>query len=153
MSPSLLSDFVSGLVTVGVWPSFPVAGVALILGNDLAGGKVVINPCVTHTLASQDESGNEEKVYPACAVTKAMARKMIENDTMESTGDEASPLFTSDQADDSNNDTLYEDSFYPLSDTFLSHDNNDVILHNQEAYSSLTNGVSDSFIEGDQGRI
>ena len=90
----------------------------LILRDDLAGGKVVINPCVPHTPVSQDESGNEEKVYPACAVTRTMAGKMIEDDTVESTGDEASPLFTSDQVDDSNNDTVNEDSFYSLSNTF-----------------------------------
>ena len=52
----------SGVVTVGVRLSLPEAGVALILGNDLAGGKVVINPCVTHTPASRNELGNEEKV-------------------------------------------------------------------------------------------
>ena len=82
-----------------------------------------------------------------------MAKKMIENDTVESTGDKASPLFTSDQADNSNNDTVNEDSFYPLSDTFLSHDNNDVILHSQGAYSSSTNEVSDSIIEGDWDKL
>jgi len=48
-----------------------------------------------------------------------MARKMIENDTMKLTRGKALPLFTSDQEDDGNNDTVNEDSFYPLSDTFF----------------------------------
>ena len=43
----LQSNLVSGVVTVGIRPSLPVKGVDLILGNDLAGGKVFADPCVT----------------------------------------------------------------------------------------------------------
>ena len=43
----LQSDIVTGLVRVGVRPSLPVEGISLILGNDLAGGRVTANPCVT----------------------------------------------------------------------------------------------------------
>ena len=41
---NLKSDLVSGTVTVGARPSLPIEGVHLILGNDLAGDKVVVNP-------------------------------------------------------------------------------------------------------------
>ena len=34
-------------VTVGVMHFLPVTGVHLLLGNDLAGGKIVVNPLVT----------------------------------------------------------------------------------------------------------
>lgn len=37
----LKSDLITGPVTVGVRPTLPVPGVSLLLGNDLAGGKVV----------------------------------------------------------------------------------------------------------------
>lgn len=37
----LKSDLVSGSIVIGVRPSLPVEGVSFILGNDLAGGKVV----------------------------------------------------------------------------------------------------------------
>ena len=44
---NLKSDFVNGPVTVGVMHSLPVSGVHLLLGNDFAGDKVVVNPLVT----------------------------------------------------------------------------------------------------------
>ena len=39
----LSSDLVTGLVAVGIRPSLPFKGVHLLLGNDLAGDKVVVN--------------------------------------------------------------------------------------------------------------
>lgn len=36
------SDLVSGEETVGVRPGFPIQGVALLMGNDLAGRKVLV---------------------------------------------------------------------------------------------------------------
>ena len=71
----LQSDLVSGVVTVGIRPSLPVKGVDLILGNDLAGGKVSADPCVTNIPLCHDEAISEDtKIYPACAITRAMAR-------------------------------------------------------------------------------
>ena len=43
----LSSDLVMGLVAVGIQPSLPFKGVHLLLGNDLAGDKVVVNPLLT----------------------------------------------------------------------------------------------------------
>ena len=45
----LSSDLVTGLVAVGIRPSLPFKGVHLLLGNDLAGDKVVVNPLLTNT--------------------------------------------------------------------------------------------------------
>ena len=74
------SDLVSGPVTVGVRSSLPIDGVHFLLGNDLAGGKVVPSPVVT------DKPKIEEVIdpileeipdlYPSCAVTHAMTRKV-----------------------------------------------------------------------------
>ena len=40
----LSSDLVTGLMAVGIQPSLPLKGVHLLLGNGLAGDKIVINP-------------------------------------------------------------------------------------------------------------
>ena len=44
---NLKSDLISGTVIVGVRPELPVKGVSMLLGNDLAGGKVLPEPIVT----------------------------------------------------------------------------------------------------------
>ena len=70
----LKSDFVTGQVRVGLRSSLPVKGVSLLLGNDLAGGKVV--PSVQLSLKpSTDELPFDSDIFPACAVTRAMAKK------------------------------------------------------------------------------
>ena len=43
----LSSDLITGLVAVGIRPSLPFKGVHLLLGNDLAGDKVVVDPLLT----------------------------------------------------------------------------------------------------------
>ena len=43
------SDLVTGLVAVGIRPSLPFKGVHLLIGNDLAGDKVVVDPLLTGT--------------------------------------------------------------------------------------------------------
>lgn len=74
---NLESELVSGRVAVGMRPRFPINGVSLILGNDLAGGKVLVTPEVTPVpvlqcpdkLAEQHPEG-----FASCAVTHVMAR-------------------------------------------------------------------------------
>ncbi|KAK3084264.1 hypothetical protein FSP39_010811 [Pinctada imbricata] len=74
----LKSDLITGPVIVGVRPTLPVQGVSLLLGNDLAGGKVVADPIVCEKITSDVESDDEDDdLYPACAVTRAMARKRL----------------------------------------------------------------------------
>ena len=43
----LSSYLVTGLVAVGIRPSLPFKGVHLLLGNDLVGDKVVVDPLLT----------------------------------------------------------------------------------------------------------
>ena len=76
LTPDLVS---SGPVTVGVRTSLHIDGVHFLLGNDLAGGKVVPGPVVT------DKQKIDEVIdpileempdfYPSCAVTRAMTQK------------------------------------------------------------------------------
>ena len=77
----LSSDLVTGLVVIGITPSLPFKGVHLLLGNDLAEDKVVVNPLVTDTpnIGQTDDPIEQEipDLYPSCAVTQAMAKKAI----------------------------------------------------------------------------
>ncbi|XP_072163255.1 uncharacterized protein [Diadema setosum] len=81
----LQSGLVSGRVSLGVRKSLPMDGVALILGNDLAGDKVTI-PVVS--AVPLDKEGNETaasvqefpEVFPACVVTRSMCRKSEESE-------------------------------------------------------------------------
>ena len=75
------SDLVTGLVVIGITPSLPFKGVHLLLGNDLAGDKIVVNPLVTDTpnIGQTDDPIKQEipDLYPSCAVTRATAKKAI----------------------------------------------------------------------------
>ena len=71
-------------MAVGIRPSLPFKGVHLLLGNDLAGDKVVVNPFLT-TIPCIDQPPDpiEQEIpdlYPSCAVTRAMAKKAKQNE-------------------------------------------------------------------------
>ncbi|KAJ8018564.1 hypothetical protein HOLleu_43376 [Holothuria leucospilota] len=82
----LKSDLVSGSVIVGVRPTLPVKGVSLLLGNDLAGGKVVANAILTDKPCDYNNTEQLEKefpnLFPACAVTRAMSQKLAVDDNL-----------------------------------------------------------------------
>ena len=102
---NLKSDLVSGTVTVGARPSLPIEGVHLILGNDLAGDKVVVNPVMTEkpevTTTIDPIEDEIPDLYPSCAVTRAMAQKAT--------------LENAQVGKSTNSDLIYD-----LNDTFLS---------------------------------
>ena len=81
----LNTDLVSGPVMVEVRSSLPVQRVSLILGNYLAGERVMANPCVS--FSPQTSAVPEEielqvpGIFPACAVTRAMPQKRKEDKT------------------------------------------------------------------------
>ena len=83
----LSSDLVTGPVAVGISPSLPFKGIHLLLGNDLAGDKVVVNPLLTSTpCVDQPPDPIEQEIpdlYPSCAVTRAMAKKAKLNHGMQ----------------------------------------------------------------------
>ena len=95
----LHSDLVSGDVVIGIIDSLPFDGIQLILGNDLAGEKVTVNPVLSNTPCTECIPVTAEQeipdLYPSCAVTRAMSKQQISNDK---TADE-----------------------YELSDTFIAH--------------------------------
>ena len=74
----LQSNLVTGVVTLGVISSLPVEGISMLLGNDLAGWKVIPEVHVVETPVSNPstEQLTEEfpNIFPACAVTRSQKR-------------------------------------------------------------------------------
>ena len=80
----LSSDLVSGHVVVGILPSLPFDGVHLLLGNDLAGSKVEVNPLVTDKPSVDPNTDSIEQeipgLFPSCAVTCSMSQSKSTSD-------------------------------------------------------------------------
>uniref|UniRef100_A0A8C6KSI9 Gypsy retrotransposon integrase-like protein 1 n=1 Tax=Nothobranchius furzeri TaxID=105023 RepID=A0A8C6KSI9_NOTFU len=76
----LSCDLARGYFDVAVCPTLPIAGVTLLLGNDVAGGNVVPpfqvlnDPCSDTISCVKEQPG----IYPACVITRAQARKQEE---------------------------------------------------------------------------
>jgi len=83
-----------------------VEGVSLLLGNDVAGAKVMSNPCLC-SLPCPDSTIETSReihgLFPACAVTRAMAKQAEKQSLL--------------------SDDLAKSHTVDLSDTFLGHDN------------------------------
>ena len=60
----LRSNLVSGSVIIGVRPTLPIKGVSLLLGNDLAGDRVVVNPIATNKPSAFDNTEQLQKEIP-----------------------------------------------------------------------------------------
>ena len=65
------SSHVNGPVTVGITSSLPIDGIDFLLGNDLAGGKVVANSLVTDIPCNCQQLDPVPNLDPACVVTRA----------------------------------------------------------------------------------
>ena len=79
---NLKSDLVSGQVVVGVRPTLPVEGVSLLLGNDLACDKVNMDPIVSDEPSYEENEIENTEVFPACAITRVMRKKLEEEETL-----------------------------------------------------------------------
>ena len=74
----LQSDLVSGEVPVGIIESLPFDGIHLLLGNDLAGDKVKVDPVLADKPCFSQQSDPIENhfpdLFPSCAVTKSYGK-------------------------------------------------------------------------------
>ena len=76
---NIKSSLINGNIVIGMRPSLPVEGISLILGNDLAGEKVMVEPRVVDK--PRDDERTErlaEKfpgIFPASVVTRSMKAK------------------------------------------------------------------------------
>ena len=116
---NLKSDLVSGQVVVGVRPTLPVEGISLLLGNDLAGDKVIMNPIVSEKPSYAENGVENKEVFPACAVTRAMQKKIEKEETL--------------LKDDGTKTSDFElkDTFFANVDSHLSHGNDDTSCHSK----------------------
>ena len=73
----LESDIFTGNIVVGVWRALPVKGVSMILGNDIMGGRVTVEPMVKvlETKMAEDKNLRPANERPTCALTRAMQKK------------------------------------------------------------------------------
>ena len=86
------SSHVNGPVTVSITSSLPIDGIDFLLGNNLAGGKVVANSLVTDMPCNCQQFDPVPNLDPACVVTRASKEQENITDTLvwESTGEETS---------------------------------------------------------------
>jgi hypothetical protein len=63
-------------------PTIPVKGISLLLGNDLAGDKVIINPIVSDEPSEEENKLENTNVFPACFVTRAMRKKFEKEESL-----------------------------------------------------------------------
>ena len=76
---NIKSSLINGNIVIGMRPSLPVEGISLILGNDLAGEKVMVDPRVVEK--PRDDKRTEklaEKfpgIFPASVVTRSVKAK------------------------------------------------------------------------------
>ena len=76
---NIKSSLINGNIVIGMRPSLPVEGISLILGNDLAGEKVMVDPRVVEKPRDDEKTERlAEKfpgIFPASVVTRSMTAK------------------------------------------------------------------------------
>ena len=76
---NIKSSLINGNIVIGMRPSLPVEGISLILGNDLAGERVMVDPRVVEKPRDDEETEKlAEKfagIFPASVVTRSMKAK------------------------------------------------------------------------------
>ena len=76
---NIKSSLINGNTVIGMRPSLPVEGISLILGNDLAGEKVMVDPRVVEKPRDNEKMERlAEKfpgIFPASVVTRSIKAK------------------------------------------------------------------------------
>ena len=76
---NIKSSLINGKIVIGMRPSLPVEGISLILGNDLAGERVMVDPRVVEKPRVNEKTERlAEKfpgIFPASVVTRSMKAK------------------------------------------------------------------------------
>ena len=76
---NIKSSLINGNIVIGMRPSLPVEGISLILGNDLAGERVMVDPRVVEKPREDEKTERlAEKfpgIFPASVVTRSMKAK------------------------------------------------------------------------------
>ena len=76
---NIKSSLINGNIVIGMRPSLPVEGISLILGNDLAGERVMVDPRVVEKPRDNEKTERLAKkfpgIFPASVVTRSMKAK------------------------------------------------------------------------------
>ena len=76
---NIKSSLINGNIVIGMRPSLPVEGISLILGNDLAGERVMVDPRVVEKPRDDEKTERLAKkfpgIFPASVVTRSVKAK------------------------------------------------------------------------------
>ena len=72
---NIKSSLINGNIVIGMRPSLPVEGISLILGNDLAGERVMVDPRVVENEKTERLAEKFPGIFPASVVTRSMKAK------------------------------------------------------------------------------
>ena len=98
----LSSELITGTVTVGTRPTLPIKGISLILGNDLAGNKVIPElQLISDPEPTQESNASETNIFPACAITRAAAKRAHLNQEQMGQTPDNTPLMDTSEISDS----------------------------------------------------
>ena len=98
---------------MGIYPSLPFDGVHLLLGSDLAGSKVEVNPLVTNNPHDDPNTDSIEQeipgLFPSCAVTRSMIQSKSTSDDVNTDVDLADTFLSRVINDDNVSDVTNDD--------------------------------------------
>ena len=72
---NIKSSLINCNIVIGMRPSLPVEGISLILGNDLAGERVMIDPKVVEKPRDDEKTERLAGIFHASVVTRSMKAK------------------------------------------------------------------------------
>ena len=98
----LSSDLITGTVTVGNRLTLPITGISLTLGNDLASKKVLPElQLISDPELTQESSAPEANIFPACAITRAAAKRAHLNQKQMGETPDNTPITSTSEISDS----------------------------------------------------
>ena len=73
---NIKSSLINGNIVIGMRPSLPVEGISLILGNDLAGEKVMVDPRVVEKPRDNEKTERLAEKFPGIFLASVVTRSM-----------------------------------------------------------------------------
>ena len=73
---NIKSSLINGNIVIGMRPSLPVEMISLILGNDLAGEKVMVDPRVVEKLRDDEKTERLVEQFPGIFLASVVTRSM-----------------------------------------------------------------------------
>ena len=145
----LSSELITGTVTIGTRPTLPNKGISLILGNDLAGNKVIPElQLISDPEPTQESNASETDIFPACAITRAAAKRAHLNQEQIGQTPDNTPL--TDTSEISNSATTSQISQMALEHSVMEHCpsmTREQLIHEQQHDTELNQLAKDAVSE------